>query len=630
MISDRLEVYLPATDPVRMGWTFLRDDVEHKFQINLGGIIDLLSNHLYSSESVYVRELLQNGVDAIRARRSLEPDHVGHITIHVAQNERGTPQIVFQDDGIGLTEEETHRFLSTIGESSKRSDLTRSDFIGQFGIGLLSCFVVSDEIFMMTRSARENSPAVEWRGRADGTYEVSVDANSTMQPGTTVYLTCREGSEDWFEPEMVQKLARRFGALLPFPIEVIAGVETTQINEEPPWRKSHGNRREELDALKRFGRKLFEEDFFDVIPLRSEIGDVDGAAFILPYSPSPTAKGRHRVYLKNMLLSEASENLLPSWAFFVTCVVNTNGLRPTASRESFYEDETLARTREALGNALRDYLIALKSEDPVRLQNLVALHFRAIKALASYDDEFFELFVDLLPFETSLGRMTLGDFRRQNEVIRYVPNIDTFRQIAQVAASQGIGIINAGYSYDQDLLEKLPRVFPGTRVERVDSTDLAESFVDLTMEERESVFRFIAVADLVLQPYKCRAEVKRFEPDELPALYLAGDDVQFMRSLEQSKEVSDEHWSAILSNLADSGRDQTYATLCFNFQNPLVRRMAALDDRQLVRLSVQMLYVQSLLLGHHPLHSKEMALLNTGLLDLIELGLDAQDGGWVQ
>jgi molecular chaperone HtpG len=34
-----------------------------------------------------------------------------------------------------------------------------------------------------------------------------------------------------------------------------------------------------------------------------------------------------------------------------------------------------------------------------------------------------------------------------------------------------------------------------------------------------------------------------------------------------------------------------------------------------------MLYVQALLLGHQPLSSKEMALLNDGLLALIELGV---------
>src|SRR5690606_29045149 len=125
--------------------------------------------------------------------------------------------------------------------------------------------------------------------------------------------------------------------------------------------------------------------------------------YILPYSPSPTARRAHRVYLKNMLLSEASDNLLPSWAFFVTCVVNTDALRPTASRESFYEDETLQRTREELGDSLRQYLIDLQHEDPQRLHNLIALHFRAIKALAVHDDEFFAMFVDWLPFETSLG-----------------------------------------------------------------------------------------------------------------------------------------------------------------------------------------------------------------------------------
>ncbi|EMG21175.1 hypothetical protein LEP1GSC150_2330, partial [Leptospira interrogans serovar Copenhageni str. LT2050] len=42
--------------------------MSHKFQVNLRGIINLLSEHLYSGPQVFVRELLQNGVDAIQAR----------------------------------------------------------------------------------------------------------------------------------------------------------------------------------------------------------------------------------------------------------------------------------------------------------------------------------------------------------------------------------------------------------------------------------------------------------------------------------------------------------------------------------------------------------------------------------
>src|SRR5262249_10156883 len=110
--------------------------VDHKFQINLRGLIDLLSNHLYSGPEVFVRELLQNGVDAIRARMQQEPAHRGEIAIEVHARRGKPPTLAFSDNGTGLTEDEVHRFLATIGESSKRADLWDRpiDFIGQFGI----------------------------------------------------------------------------------------------------------------------------------------------------------------------------------------------------------------------------------------------------------------------------------------------------------------------------------------------------------------------------------------------------------------------------------------------------------------------------------------------------------------
>src|SRR5215470_13746349 len=46
----------------------------HTFQVDLRGLVDLLSHHLYSSPKVYLRELLQNAVDAITARRAEQPD----------------------------------------------------------------------------------------------------------------------------------------------------------------------------------------------------------------------------------------------------------------------------------------------------------------------------------------------------------------------------------------------------------------------------------------------------------------------------------------------------------------------------------------------------------------------------
>ncbi len=612
--------------------------MEHKFKINLGGMIDLLSNHLYNSPNVYIRELLQNGVDAITARKEYEPDHEGLISIHVGMDEESLPgkgrraKIVFQDNGIGLSEEETHKFLSTIGESSKKSDeleSKRSDYIGQFGIGLLSCFVVSDEIVVITKSAKTaDADVVEWRGRHDGTYSIRVRKDETVSAGTTVYLLSKEHFEEWFEEERVIELTQHFGALLPFPVVVGSGDDEKVINITPPWKTKYESRTEEWDAYMAFGKDMFGQEFFSCIPLRSDIGEVEGIAYILSYSPNPTATRKHRVYLKNMLLSETSENLLPKWAFFVTCVINTKTLRPTASRDSFYEDDTLADTRDALGKALIDYLVKLKEKDPARLETLINLHYRAIKALCVYDDNFCRIFADWLPFESSMGRMSLGDFREENEVIRYVPSVDAFRQIAQVAASQSIGIINAGYSYDVDIIEKLPRIF-GVKIERVDSTDLSDSFEKLSAEESVQAERFLAIANLALSEFQCKADIQKFEPADLPALFLAGEDVKFMRSLQKSREVSDDHWSSILDNIAGSSKSDGVAQLCFNYKNPLARKLAGMNNKEVLKLAVHMLYVQSLLMGHHPLSSKEMTLLNTGLIDLIELAIGDDSENWL-
>jgi molecular chaperone HtpG len=54
----------------------------HTFQVDLRGLVDLLSHHLYSSPKVYVRELLQNGVDAITARLAEEPGAPGRVALH--------------------------------------------------------------------------------------------------------------------------------------------------------------------------------------------------------------------------------------------------------------------------------------------------------------------------------------------------------------------------------------------------------------------------------------------------------------------------------------------------------------------------------------------------------------------
>ena len=607
--------------------------VDHRFQINLRGVIDLLSHHLYSSPGVYVRELLQNATDAIRARQLLEPGHTGTVRLElIEKQDGGPPTLLFSDDGVGLTEEEIHRFLATIGESSKREALAerRNDFIGQFGIGLLSCFMVCDELLVVTRSVKGDGRTMEWRGRHDGTYSVRASEHPLEHPGTQVFLVARQDTAELFTVERVRQLALHYGGLLPFPILLTAEGCTGRLNTEgAPWRRKYESASDRREALLAYGRDVFGSDFIDCIPLKSTSGDVEGVAFVLPFSPHYNAKQKHRVYLKNMLLSESAENLLPDWAFFVKCVVNANDLRPTASRESFYENDTLAKARESLGQALRRYLTELAKDDPRALQRLISLHGLSVKALALDDDDFYRLVIGWLPFETSLGMMTLVDHRKQSPTVRYVSSLDDFRQVARVAAAQGLCVVNAAYTYDTDLLEKLPRVFPDAQVEPFSAGELPQSFEELTLDEREAVFPLIKAAELALQPFRCDVVVKKFRPKEVPTLYSSDAEGAFRRDAERAREESDDLYSSMMDSVLSGAPGSDRPLLTFNFLNPVVRKLAGVTDRALMKVSVEMLYVQALLLGHRPLSAKEMALLNQGLLGLIAARLDGggEDSG---
>lgn len=155
-------------------------------------------------------------------------------------------------------------------------------------------------------------------------------------------------------------------------------------------------------------------------------------------------------------------------------------------------------------------------------------------------------------------------------------------------------------------------------MERLDISELSQEFGELSIEERNQNFDFLQFAEQVMEPFGCSVCLKRFEPVSLPALYTLNSESGFLRSVDQSKEVSDELWDSILDSVAAPKEDLAKAQLCLNFDNPVVVKLAALSDRDLLAEAIKMLYVQSLLLGHYPLRSLETNVLSEGLINLIE------------
>ena len=583
------------------------------FQVNLGGMIDILSNHLYSSPDVFVRELLQNAVDAIAAKRKQQQGGRDEICL-ILTEENGRPQLCFTDTGTGLTEAEIHRFLAVIGQSSKhdlQNGAVQEDYIGRFGIGLLSCFLVSDVIRVQTRSYQTPEQSLEWCGNPDGTYTIAPCA-PLPAIGTRILLTPKSGAEAYFTPEKLTSLVQYYGLPLPEPIYLVQGESRTLLN--PPF-PSGETQYAQIMAL---GESLFSTNFLGYIPLDSPSGLFSGVAYILANETAPTAKHSHRIYLKNMLLTEDGGRLLPKWAFFLRCFINTNGLQPTASREDFYENGALFRAREELARCITDYLRQLAEKQDPMLQRIVRIHRLAVQSVAVEDDALYRAFFPYLSFETSFGTLTSSDLLQADTPVYYSPFIDEYRQVAAISAARHTLLVNAGYTYVAQLLERMPLFRPDIAVMQMKPERLDALLEKPELDDTAAALRLLAECNQMLADYDCSAALKRFAPAELPVLYTVNEEALLLRDIRHSMEQTADLFRGMLDAFAGEYHEEAVAKLYLNTDNPLIRRLMDVADSEKLRCCLEILYVQALLTGGYPMRNHEMQLLNGNLLRLLD------------
>ncbi len=625
------------------------------FQVDLHGVVDLLARHLYSGPRVYVRELLQNGVDAITARRALDP--ACPATVRLRPLADGS--LTVTDSGVGLTRAEAEELLATVGRSSKRDldlGLGREEFLGQFGIGLLSAFMVADDIELVSRSARDpQAPPVRWRGHADGSYDLAELPGADVPVGSTVRLRPRRDAEHWLAGETVAALAAEFGALLPVDVAVEVplgdapapatgpvpadeplpadgaprpGHLWRRVSAEPPWLRTYPDEAARARALAQYCEQAFGFTPLAHVDLAVPLAGVTGVAFVLPAAVPPGGGGAHRVYLKRMLLGARVDGLLPEWAFFVRCAVDATGLRPTASREQLYTDEVLLATQEALAAAVRAWTLRTLESDTALARQFVATHHLAVRSLALTDDTMLDLAARILPYETTDGPLTLAEVAEQHGRVVYAPTLEEFRRIAPVARAQGVAVVNAGYVYDADLLDRLARRGPGrgpggggpVEVRPLGAGDIAQVLAPVPPERELATLDAVRAGGDVLRPLDADLVLRTFEPADLPAVLLHDRDGDHQRELRAAAAAADDVWGDVLAGFA---APVAARQLVLNDASPLVRELLAAPPGEVFAAGLRSLYVSARLLAGEPLRARESALMTGAMAVLLRAGLAA-------
>jgi molecular chaperone HtpG len=115
----------------------------HRVGVEFGAVLNLLGDKLYSNSHVFIRENVQNAIDALRLMELDErPNDLKKVEVTYT---KGT--VVIEDWGIGMTEEDVANFYWNIGKSSKKTkDAQKLKVIGQFGIGAFANFGVCSKV----------------------------------------------------------------------------------------------------------------------------------------------------------------------------------------------------------------------------------------------------------------------------------------------------------------------------------------------------------------------------------------------------------------------------------------------------------------------------------------------------
>ncbi|HUM96138.1 MAG TPA: ATP-binding protein [Candidatus Competibacter sp.] len=562
-----------------------------KMRASFQGLVRLLAKSLYPEPDVFVRELLQNAHDSIQLRQIAQPDPAGEIRIDADESTR---ELRFSDNGTGMDRRDIEEFLSVIGSTgtgSRARELAAREVaaatIGQFGIGLLSAFVVAERIEVHTRKAGADH-AWRWINHGGEDYQLDALPANAQPPGTRVSIKLAAERGAFLDGRLLHQTVRRYADFLPYPILLNGFGPINAVNapwHEPDWRNA-GERERLLTA---FLSQRYADPPALVIPVDLARPKASGGLYIpARYAPASRTGGTVDLFQARMSIRPNDAEMLPEWARFARGVVDCPDLQPTAARDNVLRDTTYDALREALGETIVSTLLDLAERDRPRFLQLCDWQHDAIKGMAARHPQFGAAVLEHLPFETHQGQLTLPDYlSRQSpsdgkRPLYFFTHEADANQFYALCQARGLLAINAGRPFDETLLRRYADQHSETvMLKALDRLDDPALYQRLNAEEHALYARLERAMDRALaeREIQVKTQVRRFQPADLSAVLLAGRRVSAFDEMERALEKP--FLLDGLAELAGEVRDRLRRQpldLFLNAAHPLVQALRELAE----------------------------------------------------
>jgi len=154
----------------------------------------LIGKSLYPDAYSFVRELIQNSVDACNRLRRRKTHITPRIIININSKEN---YLEVADEGDGMTKNIIKNHFSVIGKSISQefNDSTGNfNLISQFGIGFMSTFIVADKVVVTTKSDDDEQIMFEINDVfKEFNYLKAIPDQSVINSGTTMRVYFKKG-----------------------------------------------------------------------------------------------------------------------------------------------------------------------------------------------------------------------------------------------------------------------------------------------------------------------------------------------------------------------------------------------------------------------------------------------------
>jgi len=392
----------------------------YEFQAEVGRVMDIIVNSLYSNKDVFLRELVSNAADACDKKRFLaltESDTPPEAMKLRIQADKAARTLTIEDNGVGMSKQELVDNLGRIARSGTANfvkNLGKGDadvsLIGQFGVGFYSSFLVANKVEVVSKSFKEfggEQKVYRWISEG-GKFTVQEDPSEEFfgeQSGSKLILHLKEEAQEYLDSGKLSDLLKKYSEFITFPIELWnEKVQYDQIvdTSAPPPKEG------EKFKMKSVPRSVFQwevmnkmkpiwlrnpevvnqteyNEFYKATfkafdePLTTTHFKVEGQIefraliFIpttMPYELTrdmfAEAGRAMRLYVKRVFINDKFEDLVPRWLTFARGVVDSEDLPLNVGREILQKSRTLKIIRKRVVRKVLDSIEELKAKEPAK------------------------------------------------------------------------------------------------------------------------------------------------------------------------------------------------------------------------------------------------------------------------